>query len=995
MSDPPQYDEYGIPIQTPAPEPSVLRPMAPANTVLTTGKHSKHAFAKAILAYGENDPEKLQELINEVQQAAEKVVERGSYLTRKLINHTKEAYEVAVELLSEGGTPDPWTRTAVLEYSGQFIELRARVAKGQRGGRVQASTVGGWYSCLVICISKYAYDPATDFKCGPKMLYREGLVDRLLQRVDNVIKTFKLNRHPLRVKRSCGLPEARITIEFLIQSTVNRGRLRALQLICVLIIMLGTGLRPSTLCAGHQEDIEAGKFMSMGDLTFWNRGKFQIDVQIAAKNFKASLPGTFRLYLIIFQGHNTSILGKEGDYWLKALTKSHNIIFDTFWIVGYVFARGGFIYKTIRELVTTQDDPLVLATPEAPLLLACKPGGTELVDRPWTARKMGHAITAASKGAGLENVTSYDYRRGFANDMTVKVGADETSVALGHKDRQTVLSTHYSHAAGNYNLLGIRTGEDTEQYRPGAETALQMRVRIGIAMVVVSKAIARTMSGDPSGDEDESEDETGLNTENTAGPSVEKAIKASKKEDQEFIQKFQEEFRAKDEILQNKEDILKAKWEAYLNTFTRGSPLYNLAKGYKKTNIGILNNIKQHKFYVTRASDPEFRAEAEAAEKELRDANEALRYHFQQAQKKASRQATSLLRERNEGASSTVQAKDAALDYLKGTSSLITDASKALSNSGAGPSPPVGPSGSKSRRKKSSKSKSKSSKAGSSKTAPEPANPPARPTGPLDKETAEAHIASISTEELDESDGEVADVYQQLEKFKLNNLAGGDTLEAAKKTFHQEEEWGDKDQEERLKIAEPYDLRVELLDMALDPIMFERELKAQIQADDGKILCQKCKVYGGSPTSFKNRGNLKRHMWQQHTDWSELILKMESGDRFRCPGGCGDDQLFDTPDKVYEHCVSDDCVDQKAFQMMKDQHDLIQERKYQEQNAPREGGRIQARAARRRAFLLYLLELTEEDLLELAEEFEVPLEDVKPHLKLMLKNANFVATSLL
>jgi hypothetical protein len=50
---------------------------------------------------------------------------------------------------------------------------------------VKASTVGGWYSCFVICISKYAHDPETGFKVGGRLLYREGYAAQLLDRVKN------------------------------------------------------------------------------------------------------------------------------------------------------------------------------------------------------------------------------------------------------------------------------------------------------------------------------------------------------------------------------------------------------------------------------------------------------------------------------------------------------------------------------------------------------------------------------------------------------------------------------------------------------------------------------------------------------------------------------------------------------------------------------------------------------------------------------------------
>ncbi|CCO37335.1 hypothetical protein BN14_11490 [Rhizoctonia solani AG-1 IB] len=451
MSD---LDDYGMPIERQATPP----PFPPRVLARPDGEgRPTHRLAKAIQDATDGDPDKLQRLIDEVVEAASKVIERGSPLTRKLVTHTKNAYEFSVEILSNNKVEDPWTYAAVKEYGGKFIELRARISKGHGGGMVKASTVGGWYSCFVICISKYAHDPETGFKVGGRLLYREGYAAQLLDRVKNVIDTLKLDRHSSRNKTSCGLPEARLLIEWMLASSVFRGRIVKLQLTSVVIIALYTGLRPSSFCAGHKEDVALEKYMKMGDLKIWNRGDLRFDIELDVYNFK---------------GHNASVIGNSVKYWLRGLSKAHNQLFDTSWIVVYAWIRGCLgHYPTLTDLLNTTDDELVITSPKAPFLLKPNMGGTHLTDEPWNSNGLSAAVVSSASKSGLENVSMGSFRRGAAKDLSSKCGNADAGLVLAHKDSHTVSTTFYSDAVANINLTGIRTGEATEHYRPGAEAS--------------------------------------------------------------------------------------------------------------------------------------------------------------------------------------------------------------------------------------------------------------------------------------------------------------------------------------------------------------------------------------------------------------------------------------------------------------------------------------------------------------------------------------------
>ncbi|KDN36110.1 hypothetical protein RSAG8_11057, partial [Rhizoctonia solani AG-8 WAC10335] len=847
---------------------------------------------------------------HEVEAAATKVIETGSPLTRKLVQHTKNAYEVAVKFLSGDSCTDPWVYQAVKEYSIRFIELRARVAKGKGGGLVKAETVLGWYSCLLICIVKYTYDPDTGFKVGGIVFdYKEQLASDLLDHVKNVTTTLKLDRHSARNKKTCGLPEARIMIEHLIRTSCDRGRLPRLQLIAVNIICLACGIRPSSLCAGSPEDKADGKYMKIGDIKL------------------ESGPICHRCRV---ERGKSQVLGRSMNIWLRALTKSHNIIFDTFWIVSYIWARGCLAaYPELPDLLTTKDAQLVITSPDEPFLCTPNQGATKLLNTPWSAKGLSGAMSGLGRDCRLEGVTMYAYRRGFAQKMAMAIGHTEASMAMGHKDGESVLSRHYSNGAGNYNLLGIMVGEATDQYRPGAESShnpLELR--------------------NPNDEDSEPEVEVDEVVD------VQTALKRVQKSDEKFIKEFQAGFCEADEELQELKRSLARHWSLG-DTWTH-----------------LVEEITSHKLYTEAAKDQEFLAQAKKAENALREVNERYQKCSQGVLKRGKIEAKDKLdKKRAKETKASIQDTDAALGYLKETPELLNEASKASAASLA-PSAPR-PSGSKT-------------------------------STSASKIEAEKAIQDLSRDEEEDDQGEVTEVYKELGKFKPNNLAGKKHGEAFQEAMdgtpdEPEGEWKDKDEPERIPLASAYDMRVSLATLALDPILFQREMEAQIKADGGKILCQKCRLYceeGEEPHNFKTLSSLKRHMWQQHTEWSELIPKMECGDCFMCPGSCGSKQQFDSIEKVYKHCLSDDCPDNEAFKMMETQHNLNHDKRYKEQKKyEQEGGNARARTVHDKKYLQYLRGLTEDDLLELADIYEVPRERVQPHIPLMLRNLHFLAES--
>ncbi|KAG9086038.1 hypothetical protein FS749_003948 [Ceratobasidium sp. UAMH 11750] len=1001
------YDKYGNPI-VPAKDTPVAGPSANPSTnpeipgayalnaaakapitgtiVGKKGRPLKH-FEKLIVRATGNSMDGLQDLIQECVKAAAETIERGSPLTRKLHQNAKETYEIAVEVLSEGQVAigEAWARGTVAKYAPLYLDFRVRVSKGQKGGVVKASTVGGWCSQIVVCIARYTHDPATGQKCGAVLLYREGLVEKLVDRVHYAVKTYGCDRYVTRSDTSCGLHEVRLLIEEAITVSTERGRLARMQLICQIIMGVACAARPSSLSAGCEEDIKDKKYLKFGEIRIYQRARATWDVQIDLRNHK---------------GHNATIQGQSRLFWFRALQRVQNLLFDPWWIVAYTWARGALEkYKTLEDLLTTEDDELVITRPNEPFFVSAVPGGTKLdYSKPMLAKRLSETMKRLGERINIPDLTMYTLRRDFANDASNKLGPAAASLVLNHKDQASILTEHYSRGAGNLDLLGIRTGEASEHFLPGAESALAMRVRVGSAMIMLSKAIA--LSGQLGGQslEEESTDMV-LSRGDDAMAKV-------KELDAEAIAEAQEKACKEDELLHARGLEVDHHWKLYLSTFGEGSELYTAASRYSHA-LSVISKIKSLPSYKAAIKDKKTEDKYEEAEASLRIATKLYNQRKQAVRKVAKQKAEKeLALKRSKSNIDTIRDKDAALEYFNQTSSLITAAVTASS----------------------SKSRTKTISTLNDPPPPASPEPGSTPVVPLATDSGSGtapttttmspddRVAAINQAEEEEPLEDILASYKESLSYKPNNLIGDGNYRAAVEELLDVEirdaeppkeqpldsdtpppEWKDDDMPELIKDVSTADVRIALMKTVLDPLLFQRETEERIKAD-GKVLCYKCieSRPDAEPRAFSTLSNLKRHMWQQHTAWSDLPAKMKCGTRFMCPGACGRAKQFDSVDEVYGHCLSKDCKDQEGYLAMKAAHDSIDQRRYEVQKHKlEETATVYRRDQKRAQHLAYFASLHEEDLLDLAEELEVPREDVEPHLVLMMKNFHFVAGALL
>ncbi|KAF8593616.1 hypothetical protein BDV93DRAFT_516430 [Ceratobasidium sp. AG-I] len=291
--------------------------------------------------------------------------------------------------------------------------------------------------------------------------------------------------------------------------------------------------------------------------------------------------------------------------WFKALLRTHNILFDPWWTVVYLWLQGCLgNYEMLEDLLTTKDDELIITSPNEPF----------------------HDSFLTSKPA---------QQKTFSN----KIGSSAASLVLGHQDASSVLNKSYSYAAGNFDVVGIRTGEAANQFLPGSED-------------------------EPKGVESDTNEETGK---------VNKALTTVKESKKKAVNT------AKDLVQQDDGEQIKleakvtALWNQWVDTMGPGSPLHMKASGYKpiQQNISVL---KGKSLYADRLkSNKELEGRVE---NDLRAAFDCLNKHNKSVCRNSS-QVAACEYEGNQHAD-TITNKDAAVAYTEKPTALIAEAKEAL-----------------------------------------------------------------------------------------------------------------------------------------------------------------------------------------------------------------------------------------------------------------------------------------------------------------------------
>ncbi|KAG9118932.1 hypothetical protein FRC07_006293, partial [Ceratobasidium sp. 392] len=880
-------NRYGRLVLDPPSEPT---PPA-ATPVATSSEPPKKMtqFEKNLLKFTGDTDEGAERLRERMHELASITIERASASSRRHYDNAKAAFEAMVKRASAPVlVEDYWEVEVVRKFGPQYIGIRVDLTQGRGGGRVKAVTVFGWYSHIVVVICKLTHDPKTGRKCGGALLYTDGLAQviedsafagKILKlavvaraNASPAIKHFGLVRHVTVRGRSFGLPEVQLAIEDMLKRSVSRGREARVQEIAMLIIGVATGIRACGLVPSELEYAQSGQVMKAGDVKVTNRGNTHWDVELRIMNHK---------------GHNNTMLGRVIMYTITARKSIKNVLFDPWWI-------------TLDDLISAQENELRITSPDQPLFLSCKPGGTELVaDVPMQARAFGGIVKDIVTNIHMPELTWYDLRRDLADDFSRKMGPRTAGLVLGHKDASSITTEKYSYGPGNLDVLGIRTGEAEDQFLPGTASRLELRIRSGSAISLVSKAIAALARDLP--EEPEEEEEANQESEGNA------ALAALEKKTKAAVKKARKQVVKEDDRVHAANQEVHRRWDKWLEVMVLGSPLY-LAVKHKTRKQNQICKITGHDLYAEALENQEMKEELEKHEAELREAFKAQVKVTQKVSRQAAEETRAQLHsDFRKSNIDTYHDKDKAVAYSKETSSLVLNAVEAASNSKATPS-----------------------------ELPTSDDIIAAMNQEEDNEPVEQAVKDCR-EALNFSLGRMVEKRPRSDELSADNILADAVADAAPAPEDENElfrggqpaePWKDNNEPEPVSGITIADVRAFLIRLVAEPILFERECRANFEQNGGRYVCEKCHQLDptAEPAVFTSETNLRKHRRNIHTEWNDLVLDMKHGDKFKCPGVCGTSKEFNDEEETRDHCLSDDCKDQKGFLEMKATHDAAVER---------------------------------------------------------------------
>ncbi|KAG8721559.1 hypothetical protein FRC09_007695 [Ceratobasidium sp. 395] len=942
MKQPPKRDKYGRLLLDP-PEASPTPPAVTDTSVATSStanrpKRPSYLEKRLAEVTGDTD-EGYQELQDRIHKLAAEIIERASPSSRRHYDNAKRAFELCVSALARPTiVEDPWVADIIRKYAPEYIMFRASLTEGRKNKHVSALTIAGWFSHILVVISKHAYEPETGRKCGGVLLYKEGLAEKLENQVHSAVKKFNAVRHTLTRGKSFGIPEVTICFEYMLKSSVSRGREVRIQQMAAFVLGLATGVRPSGLFAADPEYVKEGKYMKNGDITVTNLGDTNFKLEVRIMNHK---------------GYNNTVSGRMIPYTITPRKLIGNALIDPIWIVLHIWLQGGLgDYETLDDLILAKESVLRITKPDAPLFLASVPGGTKLLPGiPLLTGRFAEMVKDIVTAVNMAGLTFYDLRRSAADHFSNTIGSSTASLVLGHQDASSTLTEHYSYGPGNIDVLGIRTGEAEDQYLPGAESRLELRLRSGTAIRLISKAIA-ALGQDPQGD-----DEPELNDQSSEGKV---ALTALEEKNRKTIKSARKEAVTENTEVHALEQECIRRWDLWLEPMVPGSPLY-IAAARKAKKQSQINGIKSNALYVAAIEDEDLKTTLEDREKRLRDAFKELVKVKQRVSRHAADGAKGqIASDLNKSNIDTYHDTDKAVEYSKETSSLVVDAVETSRLSGAS----------------------------SSKTKPTPDLPVSEkelvaamndddnhvPAGELAGKCRDAlnfHQGRLGKRVERPDRPSIQDIVNQAEASSNEPEPSDDELFQGGQPA---EPWKD-DQPETIKNTTMRDVRTGLVRIVAEPALFERECEANLARNNGQLVCPKCSKLNPEtePIVFTSVSNLRGHIRNIHTEWNDLTYDMKWEDGFKCPGVCGASRRFESIKQTREHCLSADCRDQKGFQAMKAIHDAAANRRAaarKDQPAAHTAIHARQRDRIRMEHLRYFGSLSLDDIFQLAARFE-------------------------
>ncbi|CAE6456086.1 unnamed protein product [Rhizoctonia solani] len=424
------------------------------------------------------------ETLNTASPTAAKRRERMEKLYRTYVYHQDKTLERS----------DQWKEAVFRKHWVRFLAALLTTTKGVDGGPVRVNTFNQWCTDLVWLVGRNLVDEQGQ-RVGTKALTTGGLYAEFRGQAARSIQ-FDLNRTPS-PRLWIGQLELLLIYQDAVQKSEKYGRASVLQTILATSMVFHIGARVGSLGWSNKQYLDEEKYMKCKDIRIERMDYGIWDAEVTVMNRKG--------------WNSASDSARPITYRLSAVTKTHNLFFDTpsLLLLHLWIRRALKGIKSIQDIFDYKGEYFEIeeSMKEEPLFLERGVKGQTLGERAASAIGMTASLQALGKRAGFPITTFHALRRDAASVFALVLGAHVAQLILGHHEADTVLNTNYTKGALSVPITEARLGLLDDQLSLANRVGLQRHRREGQVAVAMLTTGFRLP-----------EQEEATNAEDTDGP---------------------------------------------------------------------------------------------------------------------------------------------------------------------------------------------------------------------------------------------------------------------------------------------------------------------------------------------------------------------------------------------------------------------------------------------------------------------------------------------
>ncbi|KAG8704933.1 hypothetical protein FRC09_003249 [Ceratobasidium sp. 395] len=343
-----------------------------------------------------------------------------------------------------------WNVSVLAQYWESFFYALVDLTPGRSGddGRtLRASTVYEWSKTWTTLVKEKCTDDAGGL-AGHQLLYRQGVFNRLKNRVLWFTHHFQLDRH-VRHQSFVGRPALLMMMRAGYQKSEVYGRVPFQQSCVALSLVCQIGCRMGSLGYSTKTHLKREMYAKLEDIKIIRVSKCRWRIIFTLKHRK---------------GHNwVADAGHPSKFTLEPVTKVHNLWFDFgVHLVSFLFMRGAIQgCETLQDVFDSEAAELKIKPDmlKQPLFLARTQKGEDVTDNPASAKGMTKTLQVLADLCGYYDFTSHGLRRDLGDRLGLLLGNEVAREVLTHDEDRTTYHRSYSRNTLNIPVTLAMEGE--------------------------------------------------------------------------------------------------------------------------------------------------------------------------------------------------------------------------------------------------------------------------------------------------------------------------------------------------------------------------------------------------------------------------------------------------------------------------------------------------------------------------------------------------------